>query len=180
MSRLKFGVLPALRRCTPNPLAQTTISSDHDLKRDTVYAATEFTPVASALGGAVIGLSAVLLMYVSGRIAGVSGILRRMLWPDSTSRPLEAAAFILGLVLAPVAWTLVTAQPVLQTVSDNLGKVAIAGLLVGVGTTLANGCTSGHGVCGLSRLSVRSIIATGIFMLAAVITVYLTRHVMGI
>ena len=145
-----------------------------------MYVATEFTPAASALGGAIIGLSAVLLLYVSGRIAGVSGILRRMLWPDQTSRPLEAGAFILGLVLSPVIWTAVTSQAVQQTVSGNLGKLAIAGVLVGIGTTLANGCTSGHGVCGLSRLSLRSIIATGIFMLAAVITVYLTRHVVGI
>jgi len=138
---------------------------------------TEFTPFASLAGGALIGLSAVGLMLVSGRIAGIAGMLRRVLVPDSTSRPLEALAFIAGLLVAPAVFSFVTAQNVQQTVSENIPLLLVAGFLVGFGSVVGSGCTSGHGVCGLSRLSIRSIAATGTFMLSAVATVYVVRHV---
>jgi uncharacterized membrane protein YedE/YeeE len=141
--------------------------------------ATEFTPLASLAGGALLGVSAVGLFYVSGRIAGITGIVRRALLPTETSRPLQALAFILGLVAAPMIWQMATGSAVTQTVSENLPMMAAAGLLVGFGSSFGNGCTSGHGICGLSRLSVRSLAATLTFMAAAIATVYVTRHVIG-
>lgn len=140
---------------------------------------TDFTPWASLAGGALIGASAVLLLLVTGRIAGISGIVRRLLPPYGTSAPLEAAAFILGLLAAPFAWTLATGGAVHQTVTGSASQALVAGLLVGAGVFAARGCTSGHGVCGLARLSRRSIAATAIFMATAVATVYVVRHVAG-
>ena len=142
-------------------------------------AITEFTPLSSALGGALIGASAVALLAVSGRIAGISGIIGRALIPKSGQRPLEAIAFLIGLAAAPLLWFQLTGSPIKQTVSDNLPLLAVAGFLVGFGATLGNGCTSGHGVCGLSRLSIRSIAATATFMAVAGVCVYVTRHVLG-
>lgn len=141
--------------------------------------ATEFTPLASLAGGALIGASAVLLLAVSGRIAGISGIIGRALLLTPGSRPLEALAFLTGLAGAPIIWLYFAGLPIQQTVSDNLPLLAVAGLLVGFGAALGNGCTSGHGVCGLSRLSSRSIAATLTFMAVAALTVYVTRHVLG-
>lgn len=142
-------------------------------------AATDFTPLASLAGGALIGASAVLLLAVSGRIAGISGIIGRVLLPSPGSRPLEALAFLIGLAAAPLLWLHVAGQPIQQTVSDNLPVLRAAGLLVGFGAALGNGCTSGHGVCGLSRFSTRSIVATLTFMVVAAVTVYVARHVVG-
>lgn len=140
---------------------------------------TEFTPLASLAGGALIGLSSVLLMLFSGRIAGIAGIIRRAMFPDSNGRAIEALAFICGLVAAPVAFMVLTGASVPQTVSENIPLLVVAGVLVGFGAILGSGCTSGHGVCGLSRLSVRSIVATATFMVAAAVTVYVLRHIMG-
>lgn len=140
---------------------------------------TPFTPYASFAGGVLIGLSAVLLLAVSGRIAGISGIVRRVLFPAPEARPLDAAAFLVGLVVAPLLWQLGTNAAVVQTVSDDAKRMGLAGLLVGLGAALANGCTSGHGVCGLARLSTRSIVATVTFMAVAATTVYVSRHVLG-
>lgn len=140
---------------------------------------TEFTPFASAAGGALIGCAAVLLMLMSGRIAGISGILSRMMMPGSGSRPLQAFAFIAGLVVAPVIWIAASGSTVAQTMTDNLPLAAVAGLLVGFGAVYGGGCTSGHGVCGLSRLSRRSLVATAVFMATAIAVVFLTRHVIG-
>ncbi len=140
---------------------------------------TEFTPLASLLGGALIGASAVGLLLVSGRIAGIAGILRRALMPGAHSRPLEAMGFLFGLVAAPAAWTLLSGAAPAQTVSANIPLLVAAGFLVGVGAIVGSGCTSGHGVCGLSRLSRRSLVATGTFMATAVLTVFLVRHVVG-
>lgn len=140
---------------------------------------TTFTPWESLAGGALIGASAVLLLLVTGRIAGISGIVRRLLPPYATSAPLEAAAFVLGLLAAPFVWTTVTAQPVEQTVTSSLSLAVVAGVLVGAGAFTARGCTSGHGVCGLSRLSRRSLAATATFMATAAATVYVVRHVLG-
>lgn len=141
--------------------------------------ATEFTPWESLAGGALIGASAVLLLLVTGRIAGISGIVRRLLPPHGTSAPLEAAAFIAALLASPFVWTLATGEAVRQTVTDSVSLAAIAGLLVGAGVFAARGCTSGHGVCGLARLSRRSIVATAIFMATAAATVYGVRHILG-
>lgn len=140
---------------------------------------TQFTPLASATGGALIGLSAVVLMLVSGRIAGISGIIRRLLPPYAGASPLEAAAFLIALAAAPLVWQAASGSAVLQTVAPSLSLNVVAGLLVGFGAVLGGGCTSGHGVCGLSRLSKRSIVATLVFMATAFVTVYLSRHVFG-
>lgn len=144
---------------------------------------TEFTPWMSLLGGVLIGLSAVMVMALFGRIAGIAGITNGVL---GAVAPVKGAAtdrgwrlaFILGLVAAPLAVVLAGGE-VTQTVSENLPGMALAGLLVGLGTALGSGCTSGHGVCGLARLSPRSAVAVGTFMAAAGITVFLLRHVFG-
>lgn len=140
---------------------------------------TEFTPVASFIGGALIGLSAVLLMALDGRIAGVSGIAARLLPPYGGRSALSALGFVGGLVLAPFAVIAATGEPVAQTVSSNLPLMAGAGLLVGFGAAFGGGCTSGHGVCGISRLSKRSFVATATFMAAAFVTVFILRHAIG-
>jgi hypothetical protein len=139
---------------------------------------TGFTPWASLGGGALIGLSAVLLMLVEGRIAGVSGIATRLLPPfkASTAGPL---GFVLGLVAAPFIYMSSTGVPVVQTVSNNLLLMAGAGLLVGFGAGFGGGCTSGHGVCGMSRLSPRSFVATATFIAVAIGVVFITRHGIG-
>jgi hypothetical protein len=140
---------------------------------------TEFTPIASTSGGALIGVAAVLLMALNGRIAGISGILGRLLPPYAGADPLGAACFVLGLIAAPLVYAGVTGAPFAQTVSDNAGLMAAAGLLVGIGTALGGGCTSGHGVCGIARLSPRSLVATAAFMATGFATVYVMRHVIG-
>lgn len=141
-------------------------------------AATDFTPVASLLGGALIGAAAVMLMAAKGRIAGVSGIAVRLLPPYADSELAGRIAFILGIVMAPLAVLLVTGKAPVPTIEAGPALLALAGLLVGFGAVWGNGCTSGHGVCGLSRLSVRSLVATGVFMTTAIVTVFLTRHVL--
>jgi uncharacterized membrane protein YedE/YeeE len=137
-----------------------------------------FTPLSAAIGGALIGLSAVLLMLLTGRVAGISGIFGGLLNPDSSDRGWRIA-FIAGLILAPLlAGWIGHAMPIPQLPSSWTVIVA-AGLLVGFGARLGGGCTSGHGICGVARLSVRSITATAIFMLTAIATVAITRHVLG-
>jgi uncharacterized membrane protein YedE/YeeE len=140
---------------------------------------TEFTPIASLFGGALIGLSAVLLMAYEGRIAGISGIAGRLLPPYRDGAFLSRFGFVIGLVAAPFVMQVVTGEPVVQTVSANVPLMAIAGVIVGFGSVWGYGCTSGHGVCGLSRLSTRSFVATGIFMVVAFVTVFVTRHLIG-
>ena len=139
---------------------------------------TEFTPIASTIGGALIGLSAVMLMLLTGRIAGISGIVGRLLPPVADDWGWRLA-FVGGLVLAPVLVWLATGERPEQTVSDNLLLMVGAGLLVGFGSAYGNGCTSGHGVCGMARRSARSIAATATFMIAAIVTVFVVRHVLG-
>lgn len=136
-----------------------------------------FTPYASLAGGATIGLAAAVLVLFNGRIAGISGILGGLLGPSGGDR-LWRVLFIAGLILAPTLYALIAALPPMQIDAD-WGTLIIAGLLVGVSTRYAAGCTSGHGVCGLSRLSLRSLAATVTFMLTGFITVYLLRHVFG-
>jgi len=138
---------------------------------------TEFTPLLSLGGGALIGLSAVILMAANGRIAGISGIVSRLLPPIKDQSGLsQGIVFVIGLLLAAPLYLLVSGNLPLQTISDNLPLLAIAGVLVGFGAALGNGCTSGHGVCGISRLSQRSIAATLIFMATAFVTVFVLRH----
>jgi uncharacterized membrane protein YedE/YeeE len=139
---------------------------------------TDFTPVSAAIGGGLIGLSAVLLMLLTGRIAGISGIFAGCLGFGVNDKGWRVA-FIAGLILAPlIAGWVGYAMPSPQ-MPASWAVVIAAGLLVGFGTRLGGGCTSGHGICGIARLSGRSIMATGIFMLAAIVVVALTRHVLA-
>jgi uncharacterized membrane protein YedE/YeeE len=137
-----------------------------------------FTPLSAAIGGALIGFSAVLLMLLTGRVAGISGILAGCLGLRATDKGWRVA-FMAGLVAAPlIASAVGYAVPSPQMPASWIVVVA-AGLLVGFGTRLGGGCTSGHGICGVARLSARSITATVIFMVAAIAVVALTRHVLG-
>ncbi|EHK52520.1 YeeE/YedE family protein [Allomesorhizobium alhagi] len=140
---------------------------------------TEFTPFASLAGGVMIGLSAVMLMLWEGRIAGISGIAGELLPPYRDGAFLSRFGFVIGLIAAPVAIATATGEAIPQTVSSNVPLMIAAGLLVGFGSVWGNGCTSGHGVCGLSRLSTRSLAATVVFMATAFVTVFLVRHVIG-
>lgn len=136
-----------------------------------------FTPWASLAGGAIIGLAAAMFVLFNGRIAGISGILGGLLqWPKGDSG--WRVAFLLGLVAAPLAYALVAPLPVVQVDAGPATLIA-AGLLVGLGTRYGSGCTSGHGVCGLSRLSPRSLVATASFMAAGFVTVFIVRHLAG-
>jgi len=140
---------------------------------------TTFTPLASLLGGGLIGAAAVALMAVHGRILGATGVLTRAVFYAGLTDWLWRAAMLLGMVSAPVAYWLASGQmPAIQVPVPTLA-LGLGGLLVGVGVTLGNGCTSGHGVCGMARLSVRSIAATLTFMIAAGVTVFVARHVLG-
>lgn len=140
---------------------------------------TEFTPLASLFGGVLIGLSAVIVMAAFGRIAGITGVSRGAIGLSGASDMSWRLAFIIGLIAAPLLIAFVSGEMVQQTVSSNLPAMALAGLLVGIGTTVGSGCTSGHGVCGLARLSPRSLAAVLTFMATAAATVYLLRHVAG-
>lgn len=136
---------------------------------------TPFTPLASTLGGVLIGLSAVLVMALFGRIAGISGITIGAL-PSARADWDWRFAFVLGLITAPLLVLLVTGEPISQTVPTNLAGMGVAGLLVGIGTVLGSGCTSGHGVCGLARLSPRSLVAVVTFLGFGFVTVFILRH----
>ncbi|MGY0573027.1 YeeE/YedE family protein [Bradyrhizobium sp. RDM12] len=137
---------------------------------------TPFTPIASLLGGTLIGLSAVLLMWTTGRIAGISGIAARLFPPYEDGEFAGRLAFVTGLIAAPVLVRLVTGTLPAQTIAAGTPVLIAAGLLTGFGTVWGSGCTSGHGVCGLSRLSVRSLVATITFMATGVATVFVMRH----
>ncbi len=136
-----------------------------------------FTPWSALGGGLLIGLAAAWLVILNGRIAGISGILGGLFRP----RPGDIgwrAAFIAGLLLAPLVYALFLPVPVMHIAAGPLPLVT-AGLLVGFGTRLGSGCTSGHGVCGMSRLSPRSLVATLVFIAAGIGTVYVVRHLLG-
>jgi len=135
---------------------------------------THFTPWTSFGGGMLIGLAAAMLVLLNGRIAGVSGIVGGLLVPrrgDTAWR----LAFVAGLLAAPLAMGFYAVTPRIEA---NFATLIAAGLLVGIGTSYGSGCTSGHGVCGLSRLSPRSLVATGVFMAAGIATVFVTRHIL--
>ena len=129
-------------------------------------------------GGALIGLSATVLLLFNGRIAGISGILAGAFTSDRAERPWRLA-FVGGLLLGGVMIAAQHPEFITPTASASPLLLAVAGLLVGYGTRSAGGCTSGHGVCGLARLSPRSIVATGVFMAVAALTVFVTRHLLG-
>jgi uncharacterized membrane protein YedE/YeeE len=136
-----------------------------------------FTPWTALAGGVVIGLAAALLVLFNGRIAGISGILGGLLrWPKGDIA--WRAAFLLGLVAAPAVYTLFAPLPAVR-VEAGTATLVVAGLLVGIGTRYGAGCTSGHGVCGLSRRSPRSLAATAAFMAAGFATVFIVRHLIG-
>ena len=137
-----------------------------------------FTPWSSLAGGVLIGLAAAMFALLNGRIAGISGVLGGLLAPVKGDIGWRAA-FVLGLVAAPLAYLLFTSVPLVR-IDAGYGALVLAGLLVGVGTRYGSGCTSGHGVCGLSRLSLRSVAATAAFMGAGFVTVFVTRHVLGL
>jgi len=139
---------------------------------------TEFTPVSAAIGGLLIGLAAALLLFANGRVAGISGILGQAMWPEAGDERGWRIAFIAGLPIGAV----IVAQvggPLETQIDASLPMLVLAGLFVGFGTRLGNGCTSGHGVCGMSRGSTRSVAATLAFMAVAGATVFVVRHVLG-
>jgi uncharacterized membrane protein YedE/YeeE len=138
-----------------------------------------FQPYAALFGGALIGLSAAMLLLLNGRIAGVSGVLAHLL-PPTAGDAAWRVWFLAGLVGGGVLWRVVSGQTAADLVFEaGAPALIVGGLLAGFGTRMARGCTSGHGVCGLGRLSPRSLAATLTFMATAAVTVYLTRHVWG-
>ncbi|MET0939853.1 MAG: YeeE/YedE family protein [Mesorhizobium sp.] len=138
---------------------------------------TEFTPFQSLFGGALIGLSAVLLMAFHGRVAGMTGILSGVIPPVPADWRWRAA-FLAGAAVAPVLY-LLAGGAIAFHVAVTTGALIFGGLLVGIGVNFGGGCPSGHGVCGIARLSPRSIVAVLTFMATAFATVYLVRHVIG-
>jgi hypothetical protein len=138
---------------------------------------TTFTPIASLAGGILIGLSATILMGLNGRVAGVSGITAGLMsFKDMPSDWAWRFAFVAGIVAAPLAMSALGLLTPTISFPVSIPSMAVAGVMVGFGTVLGNGCTSGHGVCGVARLSTRSLIATGVFLTAGIATVYVLRH----
>jgi uncharacterized protein len=138
-----------------------------------------FTPISGSIGGLLIGLSATLLWIANGRIAGISGIVGS-LWSPRSKDITWRIAFLIGLIAAPLLYGWATGS--LPRISVSVPPLIIieGGLLVGFGTRLGGGCTSGHGVCGIARFSARSLVATGLFMATAIVTSFLLRHAIGI
>ncbi|MCM8613013.1 YeeE/YedE family protein [Accumulibacter sp.] len=137
-----------------------------------------FTPASSFAGGLLIGFAVALLILLEGRIAGISGIVGGLLQPRRTGDVGWRLAFVLGLVAAPLAWGMLALLPQ-GRIDATWTTLVVAGLLVGFGSRLGSGCTSGHGVCGLSRLSPRSLAATVVFMAAGFATVFVARHLLA-
>jgi len=139
---------------------------------------TDFTPVSALIGGSLIGLAATLLMLLTGRIAGISGILAGTLTLAGGDKAWRYA-FIAGLIVSPLIGALIGLQLEEPRMPSSWAVIVVAGLLVGFGSRLGGGCTSGHGVCGIARLSPRSIVATLIFMGTAMMVVFVSRHGLG-
>lgn len=137
-----------------------------------------FTPLSATIGGALIGLAAVMLMLFNGRIAGVSGIISGIGFASSGDR-LWRLLFVAGLIAGPLVYTLLTGSVTPFSITPSWTLIISGGLLVGFGTRLGSGCTSGHGICGLSRFSMRSLAAVCIFMAAGIITVYFMKIVLA-
>lgn len=141
---------------------------------------TAFTPISALIGGGLIGFASIILMAGNGRIAGICSIVGRLLPPFAERFLLpQSVMFVVGLLLALPVYKLATGAVPAHVMSDNPALLVIAGLLVGFGAGWGNGCTSGHGVCGISRLSARSIVATVTFILAGALAVFVLRHVAG-
>ena len=140
---------------------------------------TVFTPLTSFGGGLLIGLGAVLLMLGLGRIFGATGILSGTVFFENRAEMTWRLALVVGMVSAPLVIFAVTGEMPDLTVPVSPAMIVIGGVIVGLGASLGSGCTSGHGVCGLSRLSVRSLVAVPTFMTTAAVTVFLIRHVFG-
>jgi len=138
-----------------------------------------FTPVTALAGGLLIGIAASLMLLVYGRIAGISGILGGILFP-LRGETLWRVLFLCGLIAGAAVYPLITGTAVQWTTQTGSFGMIVAGLLVGFGTRMGSGCTSGHAICGLARISKRSFAATGVFMLTALITVYVLRHLTGL
>jgi uncharacterized membrane protein YedE/YeeE len=139
---------------------------------------TQFTPVASIVGGTLIGLAAVILYRLNGRIAGISGIFHGLIGADREQRSWRLL-FIVGLVIGGLFYQLVSGQSPAGYQEHSLFRVGLGGLLVGIGTRLGSGCTSGHGVCGIARLSLRSIVATMVFLAVGMLTASLLYKVLS-
>ena len=137
-----------------------------------------FSPATGITGGMLIGIAVAMFVLLNGRVAGISGIVGGLLNPQRGDIGWRAA-FIVGLLVAPLFYLAFSALPSVR-IDASWGAIVLAGLLVGVGTRLGSGCTSGHGVCGVSRLSPRSLAATAAFMVTGFATVYVTRHLLGI
>ena len=135
-----------------------------------------FTPVSGLIGGLLIGLAAALLLLLNGHLSGISGIVGGLLAPKSSDAGWRVV-FVAGLLLGAFIYVLATGEAMLVRMQASLPVLVAAGLLVGFGTRLGSGCTSGHGVCGIARLSRRSIVATSVFFVVAMLTVFLTHHV---
>ncbi len=140
---------------------------------------TEFTPFEAIIGGGLIGVASVLLMALHGRIAGMTGILAGVLPPFAADKNWRLA-FLLGAIGGPLAIFILTGAPVDFQNPVPIWAMIVGGVIVGIGVNYGSGCTSGHGVCGMARFSIRSIAATATFMLATFITVYVVRHVLGV
>lgn len=138
-----------------------------------------FTPYSAFFGGTLIGISASMLMLLNGRIAGISGIIKGLLTEPSVRDIYWRIAFLVGLVLGGFGYSMLFPIQIMLPEGINLPTLIIGGLIVGFGTALGSGCTSGHGVCGMSRFSMRSIIATITFLSTGMLTVYIIRHVFG-
>lgn len=147
---------------------------------------TAFTPIASTIGGVLIGLGAALLLLGTGRVAGISGIAGGLINGNAADRQWRLA-FLIGLVAPALLYALFTRAGLFGTstapitpivVETGLGQLIVSGVLVGIGTGLASGCTSGHGICGIARLSPRSLLATALFMASAILVVFIARHVL--
>lgn len=138
-----------------------------------------FSPVSSFLGGMLIGLSILFLFLFNGRIAGVSGIMSGVIFNNKSDR-LWRMVFLLGLVVGPFLYQYFGSQTFIPRENYPLALLILGGIFVGFGTRLGSGCTSGHGICGIARLSMRSIIATLVFMVSGMATVYLIKYVLGI
>ena len=137
-----------------------------------------FTPLSASVGGALIVLSAVVLMAMNGRIAGISGIFSGTLFAEAGDK-LWRVLFVIGLIAGPAIYNLASPTPAPFEMNATLPFIIAGGLLVGFGTRLGSGCTSGHGICGLSRLSLRSMVSVLVFMAAGMITVALIRTLIG-
>ena len=137
-----------------------------------------FDPISAAIGGALIGLAVTLLMLLNGRLAGISGVMGDLLEPGTLFKGWRVA-FLAGLIAAPLLAKAAGYAYSAPRMPESWLIVVGAGLLVGVGTRMSNGCTSGHGICGIARISPRSIVATLVFMIVAAIVVWITRHGMG-